>query len=457
MHTPRTPHHRSRRRVPTLLGALLLGALAVGGPPPASASTTTPSTTTAMTGATGSPAQEWSDPAAAAGRYLAGQLAAGTDVLSTSYEGKDYPDYGLTADAVLGLDAAGTAQDQAAASTSALRRHAVDYVGGGAKGDHYAGATAKLLLVALAQGEDPSAFGGYDLPAVLASLEAGSGRYRDDASAGDFSNVVGQSLAVIALSRTDHPASPEAVSFLLDQQCDDGGFRLDPGTKPCTSDPDTTAVAAQAALAAGTDAATAAARRAVDQLASAQTDAGGVAGTGPTAGVNANSTGLAGQAFAAAGRDAASSRATDYLVGLQYGCHAPTARAGAVPYDAAAARKGRSARAEAATSDEDRRATAQAVLALAGTPLASVSADGAAAAPADLTCATAAAGTAASGASGSAASGSAASDARASDDPGTASSWWTSPLAIGVAVAVVALLLAGVLLARAGSRGRRTT
>ena len=123
----------------------------------------------------------------------------------------------------------------------------------------------------------------------------------------------------------------------------------------------------------------------LDYLAGIQGSDGGVGGAGPTAAHNANSTGLAGQAFLAGGRSAQARAAQGYLRGLQYGCTYPAAFRGGIAYDraafTAAAAKG------ATVQDQDRRATSQALLALAGTPLYAVSATGADATAPDLACA----------------------------------------------------------------------
>ncbi len=444
-----------RRAVGALTAALAAAALtptlaapATASPAPAAAAAaaTVTGTARAATSPAGTaPLTRWSDPAAAAATYLARELASRDGVLTTTYEGTGYPDWGLTADAVLGLDAAGAGQDQAARTTAALERHAADYVSGGTKGAESAGAVAKLLNVAAAQGADPADFGGYDLPAVLTGLEAPTGRYRDDAPSGDYSNVIGQSLGVIGLDRTGHTPSPQAVAFLRAQQCDDGGFRLDPAASPCESDPDATAFAAQALIATG---ATTPADAALDHLATLQRDGGGLAGTGPTASVNANTTALSAQAFGAGGRTSEADGARSFLVGLQYGCRTPSAVAGAVAYDRAAMTTGGqspsssgSSRAAgggaAATTDQDRRATAQALLALAGTPLAEVTARGASA--------SATAGGCADEATSSPPSASAAPTSSPDD---AADPWWGTPAALVGAVVVLVLGLGAFLLRR---------
>lgn len=325
------------------------------------------------------------DPALVGAGFLERELASGGHHLSVSFDGVDYPDYGVTLDAVLALDAAGAGQTEAAAATKYVADNVGQYIGF-AFGDteFYAGAAAKTLLVAVAQGVDPTAFGGVDLVSSLEGLEQPNGRFSDKTAYTDYSNLIGQSLAVMALRRAGETVSPAAVEIIRDNQCTDGGFSLSFDASPCTSDPDVTAFAVQALLAAG-GAGDSDAGQGLDYLAGIQGADGGVGGAGPTAAHNANSTGLAGQAFLAGGRSAQARAAQGYLRALQYGCTYPTAFRGGIAYDAtaftAAAVKG------ATVQDQDRRATSQALLALAGTPLYAVSGTGADATAPDLTCA----------------------------------------------------------------------
>jgi hypothetical protein len=188
---------------------------------------------------------------------------------------------------------------------------------------------------------------------------------------------------VIALRRAGETNSPASVSIIRDNQCADGGFSLSFGATPCASDPDVTAFAVQALLAVG-GTGDADAQQGLDYLASVQGADGGVGGSGPTAAHNANSTGLAGQAFLAGGRSAQARAAQTYLRDLQYGCRYAAGFRGGIAYDAAAATANLAP--GATVQDQDRRATTQALLALAGTPLSAVSATGADATAPDLAC-----------------------------------------------------------------------
>ena len=332
-----------------------------------------------------------SDPTLVAAHYLEQQLAAGGDHFSVTYDGVDYPDHGVTADAVLALDAAGTGQAEAAKATAWLAGDVVGYVGYGDPTEIGAGSVAKLLNVAIAQGIDPTAFGGFDLLGTLVGLELPSGRFADVSKYGDNSNTFGQSFALIGLHRAGGTVSADARGYLLAQQCANGGFKLYMDDAGCTTDsdadPDATAMAVQALLAVG--GASTEASDGLDYLAARQGTSGGVGGGGPTSGVNANSTGLAGQAFLAGGRTAQARSAVTYLEGLQYGCGLPAVLRGGIAYDAAAFAAATKAGSKAVPADQDRRSTSQALLALAGTPLAVVTAAGSTATAPALTCAAA--------------------------------------------------------------------
>ncbi len=152
------------------------------------------------------------------------------------------------------------------------------------------------------------------------------------------------------------------------------------------ADPDATAMAVQALLAVGGAATQAGAG--LDYLAALQNGDGAIGGAGPTASPNANSTGLAGQAFLAGGRTAQARATQQYLGSLQYGCDLPAALRGGIAYDEAAYDAQVAAGDAAAPSDQDRRSTSQALLALAGVPLGAVTAAGSAAEAPALACAT---------------------------------------------------------------------
>jgi LPXTG-motif cell wall-anchored protein len=299
-------------------------------------------------------------PAAAAAGWLARQFVDG-DHLETSFDGQSFPDAGLTLDAVLAFAAAQVAGDQGAAAMRWVGAPAnlETYVGNGTT-DSFPGALAKLSLTAEVEGLDPTAFGSgrVDLLARLRALITPSGRFSDKSSFvpyTDFSNGFSQSYAVLALARAGGPVPPTAVSFLAGTACPGGGYPLSFGKPTCTPDPDATSVAVQALAAAG---AGAAASAGVRWLLSDQKADGSYGGGESSTGPNANSTGLVGQALRSAGETSAADRAAAYLRTLQSGCTATATRRGAIAFDATGFL--------AATAP---RATAQAVLGLAGSGL----------------------------------------------------------------------------------------
>jgi hypothetical protein len=306
-----------------------------------------------------------------AGSFIAATLVGGDHY---DYPDSEYFDGGNTIDAVLALDGAGVGHDTADAAMAYLAANVGVYTGAD-YGSTYSGATAKTLLAVAVHGGDPTSFGGVDLVAALQDGYGATdpGRYSDLPTTGcgytvcDYSNTIGQSLAIIALGRAGSPAPAEATDFLLDQQCADGGFRGDPAATTCESDPDATAFAAQALLHVG---ATAEAAAALDHLAGLQSAGGGVAGDGVAE--NANSTGVAVQAFLAGGRTAAAAAGQGFLASLQYDCTAAEALRWGVAYTP-------DTRSTATVQDSDLRATPQAALALAGGSLLTVTSAGAAA------------------------------------------------------------------------------
>jgi hypothetical protein len=320
------------------------------------------------------------NPADAGAGWLGRQLDDDTHLMIGTFDSGSGPvsfeDYGLTADVVLALDAAKVGRAAARRATRALKHRVLAYTGGSAS-EQYAGSYAKLLVVAVAQGVDPTSFGHgprKDLVAGLRALECGTptrtdcaatddGRFanRSAFEGPDFSGTIGQSLALIGLERaTKRGPSRSSVQFLLGQQCAAGGFPENFDATPCVPSTDATGFAAQALATVGGPAAKAAAADAGRWLTRHQHPNGSFSGNGVR---NANSTALAAQALTAVGRDRAAARAGAYLRSLQVGCGRKPAVRGEVRYD----RKG---------SGEAARATSQAVPALALATLADISNDG---------------------------------------------------------------------------------
>lgn len=321
------------------------------------------------------------DPVDAAAGWLATQLVDG-ERMETTFDGETFPDYGLTADVVVALAGAEVAADHIEAAIDWLEANAEEYTAPGE--DVYAGPTAKLLLVLLAADRDTTV-DGRDLVAQLEDREQDNGRYSDESAFGDWSNTISQSLAVLALERVEGTSpSQDAVSYLADQACADGGFpqELRDGAVPdntedatdveddeCTSQVDATGFAVEALAAVGE---TGAVDDASQWLTDVQQDDGGFVGTEGTA--NANSTGLAALALHVAGLEDEATDAREFILGLQDDCDG--AEPGSIRYD------------DADTEQVDRsRATAQALPGLTGVGVGAAQTDRALAEVPSLDCA----------------------------------------------------------------------
>ena len=302
------------------------------------------------------------------------------DALAAGWlSGQQQPDGGFgtpgaTADTVLALVSAGQGRAQVEAALPALRA-AVPAFGFDAEGTPVPAGLAKLVLALESTSTDATDVDGRDLVAALASTaETGGpddGRLSDPVTDDvDSSGAFTQSLGLLALVAADATVPDASVTWLLDQQCTDGGWQFAArpaqdggGRSACDSaDTNSTAYAVQAlhALDAGDEAVD----RALSFLQGAQTSAGGFPFVPPAQGegdADPTSTALSLAALRAAGQDpsaprwtsAAGTTAEQALVAAQRGCAAPDGR-GAYP---------------GFSSDTDVAATSAALPALAGAPL----------------------------------------------------------------------------------------
>lgn len=215
------------------------------------------------------------DPVAAAAAWLTSNLTDATHV-EIEYDGDMLADAGATIDVMWALVAAG---DLDAAGTVvdwlAQRQVAIDYAGDGQQAA-YPSSMGKLALAYLTPGLAPTPE--YQSAEALAAGVAGrlkpEGRFRDISEWGDNSTPMGQAfdiMLLVKLGMMDGLAA-DPVAGLVAVACDDGSypvmFDTDP---PCVGEVETTAVVAQALMAAGEDAA---AERAFDYLLAAQTESG---------------------------------------------------------------------------------------------------------------------------------------------------------------------------------------
>ena len=153
-----------------------------------------------------------------------------------------------------------------------------------------------------------------------------------------FDGAFRQSLSILALQSAGRPVPPAAIDWLVGQQCDDGSwtpYRKDTG-EPCqekTKDSNSTAMAVQALAAVG--GLSEEVDGGITWLTAQQNDDGGV-GYNAGGATDANSTALFAQALIAAGTDPATAKKNgrspvDALAGLQLGCSAASAERGVTP------------------------------------------------------------------------------------------------------------------------------
>ena len=325
-------------------------------------------------------------PADAALDWLEAQMAANGGTIAGFTAGST--DWGVTADAILALIAAGRGSDPAAVTaTDLLAANAGAYTTwtSGADTVQDAGATGKSVLVLRAMGR-PAVAQGVDLEAALRSMMVTSGP-----EAGRFSDVVpepawnaahgfAQALSILGLALTDGGVPEPAVRYLLLQQCPSGGFRLHPsGSVGCESDEqvdtDATALALQALLVADrTPAVSTALERGTAWLLVRQGADGSYGGAGPTAPANANSAGLAAQYLRTAGQTAAADRAAAWIASC---CQLTATNAagtpaaphvGGIAYNPAALSTALGSGVSTGAADQWRRTTSQAVLAFGLSP-----------------------------------------------------------------------------------------
>jgi hypothetical protein len=310
----------------------------------------------------------------------------------------DFDDYGLTIDAGLSLAAVGGHATAVDAISTAIAANIGSYTS--YPGHTLAGSIAKAASFALAAGDDPTAYGGKNLITDLESRVAGSapivGRIQDDFTPGpfesDFANVIGQAFAARALSAEGSGKASDVVSFLLQQQCSAGFFRLYFNPDPAATDqscdggatgesaPDTDATALTVlqlrALASPPPAVSAAIDDAEAWLLGAQRADGSFGGGASTEAPNTDSTGLAGWVLGVLGDDTAAARAATWVRSHQ--ADEPTAcpnalsnQTGALGYDDAAVAAGRADGITTPTQDQWRRATAPSLPVLQWAPPAS--------------------------------------------------------------------------------------
>ncbi|MDP1793074.1 MAG: terpene cyclase/mutase family protein [Acidimicrobiales bacterium] len=184
------------------------------------------------------PSANLADSARIGVNWLLGELGANEDRFQQSFDGQKFDDIGLTIDALLAVASAGGNNDaQATESANYVVSKAASYVS--FDSDRYAGPLGKLMVFAQARGISTTNLGGFNLENEIRDRLQPSGRFSDKSEFGDFSNGVGQAFDMMALAKTTAKVPANAVTWLLAQQCPDGGFRTDYSEGvACTSNDD---------------------------------------------------------------------------------------------------------------------------------------------------------------------------------------------------------------------------
>lgn len=292
----------------------------------------------------------------------------------------DFDDYGLTIDVGLALHAVGGHASTVSSIANALATGAHDnyytYFNG-TNTTTSAGSLAKLALFVQQAGGTPTNYGGHNLITLLEGTVAPSspiaGRIQDaNPSPSDLANTLGQAYAARALATASSSKAASVLSFLLDQQCPNGGFRLSFNTdktsssQSCTNNNQAQIDATSVALLEmrGLSGTTTAVTGAENFLIGKQQSSGAWGGDPGGSAANSNATGLAAWAL---GNTAGSAKGAAWLRDHQATyydyCTKLKNDVGGVAYDDAGLSAARSHGIDptSATQDQVRRATAQAL------------------------------------------------------------------------------------------------
>jgi Prenyltransferase and squalene oxidase repeat len=232
--------------------------------------------------------------------YLKSQQQADGGI--TGFSGVSDPD--TTARSVMAFV---TAKTQVSGFVSSDGKSMLDYLAAQAigfthdvTGTLFPGRAGILLSAISMAGENPSTFGGMDLPAELeASFQPDTGVYSTTAKA-DFSSGSAsdqnQAWAILGLSLAGKSVPESAVTFLVQSQAADGSWGF--------GDPDTTALVMTALVASHNDTSQSETiQKAVQYFRDTQLPSGGWRPSWDTDPLNADSTGWAIQALVSAGED----------------------------------------------------------------------------------------------------------------------------------------------------------
>ena len=271
--------------------------------------------------------------------YGAGYLARLVDDAGV-IPGDGRPNYFVMGDAALALAAAGVGGDAFDALVSHFQSNVNAYAGPGTPDGDSPGRLAILIMIAVADGSDPIAFGGTNLVERLLATKDEFEPGLFGAQDPSFDGAYRQGLSLDGLVAAGVAPPSDAVDWLENQQCADAGwtpYRADV-TQPCVAaseDTNSTALAAEGLAAAG---GTPPAGDPLDWLADAQNGEGGFGFT-PDAQTDANSTGLVLRSIIAGAEDPTAGRWADdtpspfaALLALQIGCEGAESDRGAFDY-----------------------------------------------------------------------------------------------------------------------------
>ena len=300
-------------------------------------------------------------------------------IVKITFGEDDFDDFGLTADVVIALSELDLKPESVGRAADALSAQALEYVSPDFEGERddavYAGSAGKLTSALQIAGRDVRAVEGVDLVELVESTVTidgpATGRASDITLQRDFSNAIGQSWVVRALSVAGSGLADEVTGYLVRQQCADGSVIESIEDAGCTSGSgqiDATAFALQAFVVArenGVADLDDEIGQAVGYLRSQQAGDGSFSGPTP----NTNTTGLAANALQKAGAADAAARAADWIFDRQVTTDNAegsqlASELGAIAFDEDAFAAGRTDGITATTRDQWRRATAQAALAL---------------------------------------------------------------------------------------------
>ncbi len=173
-----------------------------------------------------------------AAQWLASKLTAGGYIPGSSPGTANYSE---TVNTLLALAAANVNPALARTGLAYMASNANAYIP--ANGNDGPGQLSLLILTAHAFGADPTNFGGSDLVSRLLATEQTSGpnagRFGTDAQVPQFnSGPYDQGLALAALDAAGVSAPAASVTWLVQQQCPNGGWTSpDPTANPCSGDP----------------------------------------------------------------------------------------------------------------------------------------------------------------------------------------------------------------------------